>query len=220
MTNKTLGLPDDVHDYLLRFGVREPEVLRRLRAETAKMPMAQMQIAPEQGAFMGWLVETLGVRKALELGTFTGYSSLAVALAMPDDGRIVCLDVSQEYTDVARRYWGEAGVDHKVELRLAPGLESLAALKAEGHSESFDFAFLDADKEPYPDYYEAILDLLRPGGILLVDNVFAGGKVAEDGSDSGQVRAIRTLNERVIRDERVSALILPIADGVTLARKR
>ena len=163
MSNKTLGLPDDVHAYLIEHGVREPELLTRLRAETATMPNAQMQIAPEQGAFMGWLVETLGVRRALELGTFTGYSSLAVALAMPDDGRITCLDISKEYTDVARRYWREAGVEHKVDLRLGPALASLADLKSEGAAGTFDFAFLDADKEPYPDYYEAILELLKPG---------------------------------------------------------
>src|SRR3954469_18333302 len=132
MSNKPLGLPDDVHDYLLRSGVREPETLARLRAETAALPNAQMQIAPEQGAFMGWLVELLGVRRALELGTFTGYSSLAVALAMPDDGRIVCLDISKEYTDVARRYWRDAGVEHKVDLRLGPAMDALAVLESEG----------------------------------------------------------------------------------------
>ena len=220
MTNKTLGLPDDVHAYVLASGVREPDVLRRLRAETATMPMAQMQIAPEQGAFMGWLVEALGVRRAIELGTFTGYSSLAMALAMPDDGRIVCLDVSDEYTSVARRYWAQAGVTHKVELRLGPALDSLATLRAEGAAGTFDLGFIDADKEPYPDYYEGVLELLRPGGVLLVDNVLADGRVVDRGVGSSQVQAIRTLNERVIRDERVSALILPIADGVTLARKR
>jgi predicted O-methyltransferase YrrM len=220
MTNKTIGLPDDVHAYVLRSGVREPALLARLREETSSMPMAQMQIAPEQGAFMGWLVELMGVRRALELGTFTGYSSLAVALAMPDDGRIVCLDVSEEYTSVARRYWAEAGVAHKVDLRLGPALESLAGLKAEGAAGTFDFAFLDADKEPYPDYYEGILELLRPGGVVLVDNVLSSGRVVDERSDSAQVRAIQTLNERVLRDERVSSVLLPIADGLTLARKR
>jgi predicted O-methyltransferase YrrM len=220
MTNKTLGLPDDVHAYLLRAGVREPEILARLREETASMPMAQMQIAPEQGAFMAWLVEALGVRRAVELGTFTGYSSLAVALAMPDDGRIVCLDVSEEYTSVARRYWAEAGVAHKIDLRLAPALDSIAVLKAEGAAGTFDFGFIDADKEPYPDYYEGVLELLRPGGVVLVDNVLAGGKVTDAHPDSTQVQAIQRLNDRVFADDRVSALILPIADGVTLARKR
>jgi predicted O-methyltransferase YrrM len=220
MSNKTLGLPDDVHAYLIEHGVREPELLARLRAETATMPMAQMQIAPEQGAFMGWLVEALGVRRALELGTFTGYSSLAVALAMPDDGRITCLDISKEYTDVARRYWREAGVEHKVDLRLGPALETLADLKSEGAAGTIDFAFLDADKEPYPDYYEAILDLLKPGGVLLVDNVLADGKVVDPNHSSASVQAIQRLNDRILRDERVSAVLMPIADGLTLARRR
>ena len=184
------------------------------------MPMAQMQIAPEQGAFMGWLAELIGARRALELGTFTGYSSLAVALAMPDDGRIVCLDVSEEYTSVARRYWAEAGIAHKVDLRLGPALDSLAALRAEGAAGTFDFAFIDADKEPYPDYYEGVLELLRPGGIVLVDNVLADGKVVDADHESPQVQAIRRLNDLVQRDERVSAVLLPIADGLTLARKR
>jgi predicted O-methyltransferase YrrM len=220
MSNKTLGLPDDVHAYVIRAGVREPDVMRRLRAETATMPMAQMQIAPEQGAFMGWLVEALGVRRALELGTFTGYSSIAVALAMPDDGRIVCLDVSEEYTNVARRYWAEAGVAHKVDLRLGPARASLAQLKAEGAAGTFDFAVIDADKEPYPEYYEGVLELLRPGGVVLVDNVLSDGRVVDPTTESPQVRAIQRLNELVLHDERVSALLLPVADGLTLARKR
>ena len=220
MSNKTLGLPDDVHAYLIEHGVREPELLTRLRAETAQMPNAQMQIAPEQGAFMAWLVETLGVRRALELGTFTGYSSLAVALAMPDDGQITCLDISKEYTDVARRYWREAGVEHKVDLRLGPALASLADLKSEGAAGTFDFAFLDADKEPYPDYYEAILELLKPGGVLLIDNVLADGKVVDPNPASASVQAIQRLNDRIVRDERVSAVLMPIADGLTFVRRR
>ena len=219
MSTDSVGLPAELQDYLRHVGVREPDVLARLRAETAKLPMAQMQIAPEEGAFMALLVELIGARRCLEVGTFTGYSSTAVALALPDDGRIVCCDVSEEWTSIARRYWREAGVESKVELRLGPAMQTLDRLLEEGAAATFDFAFLDADKEPYPDYYERILPLLRQGGLLAIDNVLAGGKVVgENGSAS--VRAIRTLNERVGGDERVTVAMVPIADGVTLVRKR
>ncbi len=220
MSVKTHGLSDELHAYVLQVGVRETPILARLREETARLPEQDMQIAPEQGAFMALLVELIGARRCLELGTFTGYSSLAVALALPPDGRIVCCDVSTEWTDVARRYWAEAGVEDRVELRLAPGMETLDELLADGQADTFDFAFLDADKRNYPAYYERIVRLLRPGGLLCVDNVFWGGDVVRPEVDDEDVRAVRALNERVARDDRVTISIVPIADGLTLARKR
>jgi predicted O-methyltransferase YrrM len=220
MSNTSIGLPDDLHDYLLRIGVREHPLLARLREETASIPEHQMQIAPEQGAFMALLVELIGARRCLELGTFTGYSSLAVALALPPGGTIVCCDVSEEWTAIARRYWAEAGVADRVDMRLGPALETLDALLADGAAETFDFAFLDADKGLYPDYYERIVELLRPGGLLAIDNVFGAGGAADPSETNPQVQAIRQLNDRVVSDERVSISTVPIADGLTLARKR
>jgi predicted O-methyltransferase YrrM len=220
MSLKTLGLPEDLRDYLLRVGVREPEVLRRLRGETASLPEANMQIAPEQGAFMSLLAELVGARRCLELGTFTGYSALAVALVLPPDGRIVCCDVSREWTDIARRYWADAGVANRIELRLGAALETLDALLAEGAADSFDFAFVDAAKTEYPAYYDRLLRLVRPGGVMLFDNVFQDGDVARPAVDAPDVRAIRELNGRLATDERVSVAMVPIADGLTLARRR
>lgn len=220
MSTVSVGLPDDLQAYLLQVGVREPEILRRLREETAPLPMRDMQIAAEQGALMQLLVELIGARRCLELGTFTGYSSLAVALALPPDGRIVCCDVSEEWTSIARRYWAEAGVADKVDLRLGPALDTLDALLADGQAGSFDFAFLDADKENYPAYYERIVALLRPGGLLAIDNVFGGGRIADRSRRDANLETIRVLNDRVAADERVTIALVPIADGLTLARKR
>jgi predicted O-methyltransferase YrrM len=220
VSNTTLGLPDDLHAYLLDVGVREPELLRRLREETAALPMHDMQIAPEQGALMALLVELTGARRCLEVGTFTGYSSLRVALALPPDGSLVCCDISREWTDVARRYWSQAGVAEKVDLRLGDALETLDGMLAEGMAGTFDFAFLDADKDNYPAYTDRMLALLRPGGLLAIDNVFWGGDVADPAVDNASVRAIRALNRSLATDERVSVSMVPIADGLTLARKR
>jgi caffeoyl-CoA O-methyltransferase len=220
MTGKSLGLSDDLHAYLVRVGVREPEVLRRLREQTAVMPEHEMQIAPEQGAFMAFLVELTQPRRCLELGTFTGYSSLAVALVLPPGGTIVCCDVSGEWTSIARRFWSEAGVADRIELRLAPALETLDALLADGAEDSFDFVFVDADKAEYPAYYDRLLRLVRPGGVMLWDNVFWGGEVIRADVDDPDVRGIRELNERLASDERVSLALVPIADGLTMLRKR
>lgn len=220
MSNKSVGLSDELHAYLLQVGVREPPLLARLRDETAALPQHQMQIAPEQGAFMALLVELIGASRCLEVGTFTGYSSLAVALALPEDGRIVCCDISREWTDIARRYWEEAGVSDRVELRLGPAVETLDALLAEGAADSFDFAFIDAAKTEYDDYYERTLQLLRRGGLMTIDNVFQGGDVLDRESGDPDVRAVQALNEKIRRDDRVSLSMLPIADGLTLARKR
>jgi predicted O-methyltransferase YrrM len=220
MSAKSLGLPDDLHGYLVRVGVREPEVLRRLREHTAALPQYDMQIAPEQGAFMAWLVELTGARRCLELGTFTGYSALAVALAMPPDGRMLCCDVNPEWTDIARRFWADAGVSDRIELRLGPALATLDELLAGGAAGSVDFAFVDADKAEYPAYYDRLIRLVRRGGVMLWDNVFWGGEVIRPEADDADVRAIRELNERLAGDERVSVAMLPLADGVTLLRKR
>ena len=220
MTSKSIGLPDDVYDYVLAHGVREPAILARLREETAAHPMAQMQIEPLQGAIFRLLVELLDAQSYVEVGTFTGYSSLAVALAMPSDGRLVCCDVSEEYTSVARRYWAEAGVADRVELRIGPGVESLDALLAEGRENTFDLAFIDADKKSYPDYYERCVRLLRPGGVVALDNVLWGGEIADMAKQDRDTLALRAVNELVRDDERVTEVLLPVADGMTLARKR
>jgi len=216
MSNRTINLTDEVIDYVRRVGVREHPVLARLREETAKLPMSQMQIAPEQGAFMALLVQLIEVRQILEIGTFTGYSSTAMALAMPADGRIVCCDVSEEWTDVARRAWADAGVADRVDLRLAPATETLATLD----DGSFDLAFIDADKTGYDAYYTGCLRVVRPGGLILIDNTLQDGRVADDGADDENVRAIRGLNARIAADEQVDAVLLPLADGLTLVRVR
>jgi predicted O-methyltransferase YrrM len=220
MSNASIGVPADLQAYLVRHGVREPEILRRLRAETASIPQHDMQIAPEQGAFMALLVRLSGARRAIELGTFTGYSSLAVILAMPPDGTIVCCDVSEEWTSVARRYWAEAGVADRVDLRLAPALETLDALLAGGAAGSFDFAFIDAAKRDYPDYHERIVQLLGSGGLAIYDNVFWGGDVTNSSSSDPDLLGVRRLNERLATDERVTISMIPVADGLTLALKR
>lgn len=220
MRTNNLGLDDEIYDYLLRVSLREVDVLRRLREETAAMPLSIMQIAPEQGQFMALLVELMGAVRCIEVGVFTGYSSLAVALALPPEGRITACDVSEEFTAVARRYWRQAGVDHKIDLRLAPALETLDGLIAEGARGTYDFAFIDAEKSEYADYYERLLTLLRPGGLILIDNVLWSGKVADPEIDTIDTVAIRAFNEKLMTDERVSLSMLPVADGLTLARKR
>jgi len=217
---KSFGLPDDLHQYLLRVGVREPDVLRRLREHTASLPQSDMQIAPEQGAFMAWLVGLAGVRRCLEVGTFTGYSALAVALALPPDGTLLCCDVSEEWTRIARRFWAEAGVSDRIEVRLGPALGTLDALLADGRAGTFDYAFVDADKSEYPAYYDRVFELVRPGGIMLWDNVLWGGEVIHPEVDDPGVRGIRELNQRLATDQRISVAMLPLADGVTLVRKR
>ena len=220
MSNASLGLPPDLQAYLVDHGVREPDVLKRLREETALLPQHDMQIAPEQGAFMAMLVSLMGARRCIELGTFTGYSSLAVALALPADGRIVCCDLSDEWTSIARRYWSEAGVADRVDLRLGSALETLDGLIAGGASGTFDFAFIDASKREYPDYHERILRLLRQGGLALYDNVLWEGGVIDESMTDEDTVGVRRLNDRLIGDERVSISMLPVADGLTLVQKR
>jgi predicted O-methyltransferase YrrM len=220
MSNRTIGLSDEVYAYLLEHSLREPELLRRLRDETARATeMPNMQIAPEQGQFMALLVQLLGVRRAIEIGTFTGYSSLAVMMALPADARMVCCDVSKEFTDIARRYWSEAGVADRIELRLGPALGTMDELIARGGAGSFDFAFIDADKENYDGYYERALLLLRGGGLIAIDNVLWSGSVADRSNREASTEVIRRINRKVAADRRVSISMVPIGDGLTLARK-
>jgi caffeoyl-CoA O-methyltransferase len=223
MSNKYLTMNDGLYAYLQGVSLREPELLRRLRAETAALPQAGMQIAPEQGQFMALLVRMLGVRKILEVGVFTGYSSTVMALALPEDGELTACDVSEEWTRLARRTWEEAGVAGRIDLRLGPALTTLDALLAEGREGSYDLAFIDADKENYVGYYERSLRLLRQGGLILVDNALWGGKVAKVADVSVtdvDTQAIRVLNAKIHADDRVEMSLLPLADGLTLAWKR
>jgi predicted O-methyltransferase YrrM len=217
---RMIQMTEALHQYLLDVTVREPEVLGRLRAETAPMPGAGMQISPDQGQLMQLLVRLVGARRAIEVGVFTGYSSLAVALALPADGKLVACDVNEEWTAIARRYWAQAGVDHKIELRLAPGVETLDRLLADGGAGTFDFFFIDADKEGYDDYYERCLRLSRPGGLIAVDNALWGGSVADESVTDADTVAIRALNAKVAHDERVTMSLLPVGDGLLLAQKR
>lgn len=220
MSNRTLMLTDSLYDYLLGASLREPAVLRALREETLRMPRHSMQIAPEQGQFMALLARLVGARRCIEVGVFTGYSSLAVALALPDDGRIVACDVSEEWTAIARRYWREAGVGHRIDLRLAPARQTLDAMLAAGEAGRHDLAFIDADKTGYLDYYERCLRLVRPGGLVLLDNTLWSGRVADPGHDDEDTKALRRCNDFLHRDERVDLSLVPIGDGLTLARRR
>ncbi|MDJ0970555.1 MAG: class I SAM-dependent methyltransferase [Kiloniellales bacterium] len=220
MSYRPTPLTEDLHRYLLEVSLREPALLARLREETARRGDAGMQISPEQGQFMAFLIELTGARRVLEIGTFTGYSALSMALALPPEGRIIACDVEPETTAVARRYWAEAGVAEKIDLRLAPALDTLEGLLAEGAAESFDFAFIDADKENYEAYYESCLALLRQGGLLAVDNVLWNGAVADPAARDPDTEAIRALNLRMRKDPRISLSMVPISDGLSLARKR
>jgi caffeoyl-CoA O-methyltransferase len=223
--DKFTALTPTLHDYLVAHSGPPDELLERLAAETASATgdRAVMQIAPEQGALMGLLCEAIGARRALELGTFTGYSAICVARALPRDGRLVACDVSEEWTQIARRYWEEAGVADRIELRLGPALDTLAELAGGAEPERFDFAFIDADKQSYPDYWEAVVELVRPGGLILVDNVLSSGRVVEGGDGAEplpQVEAIQRTNELVAADERVTSVMLGVADGLTIALRR
>jgi caffeoyl-CoA O-methyltransferase len=220
MSTHSLGLGPALYDYLLAVSVREPEVLAELRRETAQLPNAGMQISPEQGQFMRLLIELLGARRALEVGVFTGYSSLCVAMALPEGGELVACDVSPTYTEIARKYWRRAGVEHRVSLHLGPAVTTLDELLESGQKETFDFAFIDADKENYSQYYEQALQLLKPGGLLTIDNVLWSGSVADPGDQRPSTEAIRRLNATVKDDQRVSISLLPVGDGLFLARKR
>ena len=218
--SRHFSFDERTYDYLLATSVRETEVAERLREETQKLPMAQMQIAPDQGQFMQLLVQLINARKTLEVGVFTGYSSLWVALGLPDDGRIVACDVSEEYTAIARRYWQEAGVAQKIDLQLRPALATLDDLLARGEAGTFDFAFIDADKSNYDNYYERALRLVRDGGLIAIDNTIWSGRVANPNEKDDDTVAIRKLNEKLLDDKRVALSMLTVGDGLTLAMKR
>jgi predicted O-methyltransferase YrrM len=220
MTTRTITLNDRLYDYLLAHSLRETPEMRELRALTAEMSMSRMQIAPEQGQFMALLVELIGARSIVEIGTFTGYSALCMARALPIDGRIVCCDISTEWTDIAREFWERAGVYGRIDLQIAPALETLDALLAGGAAGTFDMAFVDADKANYPTYYEHCLSLVRQGGLLLFDNTLWSGAVADPDDQSEDTTGIRRLNDQLCVDERISLSVVPIGDGLTLARKR
>jgi predicted O-methyltransferase YrrM len=220
MSKKMIKVSEELYDYILSVSLREPDILRRLREETAPYPHSMMQISPDQGQFMALLVRLIAATKTIELGVYTGYSSLSVALALPPDGKIIACDVNEEWTSMAKRYWAEAGVSHKVDLRLAPAMETLDSLLAEGRSGSFDFIFIDADKENYDGYYERSLKLLRVGGIIAVDNVLWSGRVVDPAWHDTDTNAIRAFNSKLISDDRILLSMVPIADGLTLAVKR
>ena len=220
MSRRTTQVDDALYTYLLEASLRESDVLRRLREETAGLEKGHMQISPEQGQFLALLVELVGARRILEVGTFTGYSALAMAEAMARDGVLVACDSSEEWTRVARRFWEEAGVSGSIDLRIGPAADTLSSLVADGRVGTFDMVFIDADKKGLDGYWERALELLRPGGLVAVDNTLWHGKVADPSVDDGATRAIRAFNLKVRDDARVSMSLVPIGDGVTLARKR
>jgi caffeoyl-CoA O-methyltransferase len=221
MSNRTIQVDDRLYDYLVSVSVREPELLKQLRQETLQMGgIARMQISPEQGQFMALLVELTGARRMLEVGTFTGYSALACAMALPPDGEIIACDVSKEWTAIAQRYWQEGGVSDKIHLRLGPAAETLKHLLQDGEGNTFDMMFIDADKAGYDTYYELGLRLVRPGGLILIDNVLWHGSVADPADQDEDTRAIRALNQKLHTDNRVTLSMLPVGDGLTLARRR
>lgn len=221
MSNRTLQLSAELHTYLLSVGMRETAIQRRLREETVSLPEAGMQIAPEEGQLLALLVRLLKARNILEIGTFTGYSALSMALALPPGGRLLTCDISREWTDIARRYWHEAGVDERIELRLGRAADTLRSLQAgKSLANHFDMAFIDADKQAYREYYEHALELVRPGGLLIIDNTLWSGRVAEPDQTDPDTVAIRELNGYLHADERIDLCLIPIADGVTLAHKR
>ena len=220
MSNRTIAVDDRLYQYLCEVSLRETELMRRLRAETLAMPRASMQIAPEQGQFMAFLVRLIGAQRIVEVGTFTGYSALCMAEALPATGRLVACDVNADWTAIARRYWAEAGIADRIDLRLAPALDTLDALIAGGEAGRFDFAFIDADKENYRGYYERVLALLRSGGLVAVDNVLCGGRVVDPAKRDKDTEAIRAFNKALLGDARIDLSLVPIGDGLTLARKR
>ncbi|EJK99628.1 class I SAM-dependent methyltransferase [Pseudomonas chlororaphis] len=220
MTARTLSLDDALYHYLLDVSLRETPLLRRLRDETQALPMARWQVAPEQGQFLALLIKLIGARRVLEVGTFTGYSALSMAAALPEDGQLICCDIPGDYNATARRYWQEAGIAGRIELRLAPALETLARIEQEEGEGGFDLVFIDADKANYPAYLESALRLLRVGGLAVFDNTLWSGRVLEENPQSEDTRAIQALNRALKDDPRVDLSLLPLGDGLTLCRKR
>ncbi len=220
MSRRTLDLTDPLYDYVLAHSLREHPAQTALREATRAHPQAGMQISPEQGQLMALLVKLCGVRRAIEVGVFTGYSALAVALAMPDEGRVLACDISDEFTRIGKPYWEQAGVAHKIELVLAPALQTLQSRLQAGEAGQYDFAFVDADKGGYDAYVESCLQLLRPGGLLAIDNTLWGGSVARDAAGDADTAALQALNDKLHHDQRIDLALLPLGDGLTLARKR
>lgn len=219
MTTQTLGLEKQLYEYLLSVSLREPEILTQLRQETAQHPMGKMQIAPEQGQLMALLVQLIGAKKTLDVGVFTGYSSLVVALALPDDGKVVACELNSEYAAIARHWWHKASVADKIDLHIAPAQQTLNQLLVEKQADTFDFAFIDANKSNYDNYYEQALQLVRPGGLIAIDNVLWSGRVADPQVQDNRTNKIRTLNQKLHQDLRVTISLVPIGDGLTLAMK-
>ena len=220
MTKTTFTMHEPLYEYMLNNSLRDTDLHQRLRAETAQLPEARMQVSPEQGQFLALLVELIQAERILEIGTFTGYSALCMAQAQTDTGTIITCDLDQTWTSIGQRYWQEAGVAPRIDLRLGPALETLQSLINEGHHNGFDLAFIDADKANYPHYYETCLQLVKPGGLIAVDNVLWGGSVIDEADQTEDTQAIRSLNQMLHKDERVSVSMVPIADGLYLARKR
>jgi predicted O-methyltransferase YrrM len=221
VANRTIQVDEKLYQYILNVSVRETEILHRLREETAQLGgVARMQISPEQGQFMALLVELMGAHRMLEVGTFTGYSTLACATALPPDGELIACDVSKEWTDIAQKYWQEAGIHEKITLKIGPATNTLQTLLEEGKANSFDLMFIDADKANYDTYYELGLKLVRPGGLILIDNVLWSGAVANPSEQDEDTQAIRALNQKLHTDNRITLSLIPLADGLTLARRR
>lgn len=220
MSNRSIGIGEELHRYLLDVSLRETPLLAELRSETASLAERNMQIAPEQGQFMAMIARMIGARRYLEVGTFTGYSALALALAMPEDAQVIACDISREWTDIARRYWQRAGVGERIRLELAPAVETLDRLIEEGETDRFDLAFIDADKTGYIDYFERCLKLIRSGGLIMVDNTLWGGKVIDPSARDIDTEAIRAFNRHVHDHPAVELSLVPIGDGLTLLRKR
>ena len=217
---RAISMTDTLYKYLLEHSLRDHPVLRELREETAKLPQAVMQIGADQGQFLALLARLVGAKRCIEIGVFTGYSSLAVAMALPDEGSILALDVNEEWTSIARRYWKKAGVDHKIELRLGKAMSTLDTLIAQREAGRYDMAFIDADKGGYLGYYERCLELVRRGGLIVIDNTLWSGRVADPANKDLDTIALRAFNDALHHDERIDLALLPVGDGVTLALKR
>lgn len=219
MSTRSIGLSDSLYEYLLSISLRETEIQRQLREATSRLPHGSMQISPEQGQFMALLVKLIGAKKCLEIGTFTGYSALAVAMALPDDGKLIACDVNEEWTSIGKDYWARANVAQKIDLRLGAAAKSLSKLIEDGEIGSFDFVFIDADKVNYTEYYNLSLQLLRSGGLILIDNVLWSGNVADPKVNDPDTVALRQLNKALLNDQRITLSVLPVGDGLTLCRK-